>query len=210
MARGIDHDLEQALKDSEGVDEAPVVKQAGPGFPEGADGGGGKDPYVKKKGSPALVIGLVAMAVAVVAFVLVGFNDAAIYAMPANEAVAQAPKLEGRKLRVDGELVPGTLKDNSSCDWMFMIKSADTTLPVQYKKCELPDTFRDRPEGGVMVTVEGELKDGTFQASLVMAKCTSKYEAENATYDPKTHEMILPDGRRVKAPGAKPDSETIR
>jgi cytochrome c-type biogenesis protein CcmE len=201
MARGIDHDLEQALKDSEGVDEEPVIKPAG--SPEG------KDPH-KKKGSPALVVALLAMVGAVVAFVLVGFNDASIYAMPANEAVAQGSKLDGRKLRVDGELVPGSLKDNSSCDWTFVIKASDTTMPVHYKKCELPDTFRDRPEGGVMVTVEGELKDGTFQASQVMAKCTSKYEAENAQYDPKTHELILPDGRRVPAPGAKPSSETIR
>jgi cytochrome c-type biogenesis protein CcmE len=198
----VDKDLEQALKDSDGVDEEPVVKQAV---------AAGSDVHRAKRGSPALAVALLAMVGAVVAFVLVGFNDAAIYAMPANEAVAQAAKLEGRKLRVDGELVPGTLKDESSCDWRFVIKSADTNLAVRYNKCELPDTFRDRPEGGVMVTVEGELKDGTFQASLVMAKCTSKYEAENASYDPKTHEMILPDGRRVKAPGAAPDaSGTIR
>ena len=47
----------------------------------------------------------------------------------------------------------------------------------------IPDTFRDVPQGGVQVTVEGALaKEGAFEASLVMAKCASKY-------DPKTHSM---------------------
>ena len=201
MAQDVDKELEQALKDSDGVDEEPVVKPTGP-----------RSPAPRKKGSPALVIALLAMVGAIVAFVLVGFKDASIYAMPANEAVAQAAKLEGRKLRVDGELVPGTLKAETSCDWRFLIKASDTTLAVRYEKCELPDTFRDRPEGGVMVTVEGELEEGTFQATQVMAKCTSKYEAgESGEYDPKTHEIVLPDGRRVKAPGATPSGdETIR
>ncbi len=199
MAQDVDKELEQALKDSDGIDEEPVVKPTSP------------RPSPKKKGSPALVVALLAMVGAIVAFVLVGFKDASIYAMPANEVVAQGQKLEGRKLRVDGELVPGTLKAETSCDWRFLIKASDATLAVRYKKCELPDTFRDRPEGGVMVTVEGELDEGTFQATQVMAKCTSKYEAENGEYDPKTHEVVLPDGRRVKAPGAAPSGdETIR
>ncbi len=197
MAQDVDRELEQALKDSEGMDDGGVVKPAAPVSP-------------KKKGSPALAFGLVAMVGAVVAFVLVGFKDASIYAMPVNEVVSQGAKLDGRKLRVDGELVPGTLKPETSCDWRFAIKAEDAILKVQYKKCELPDTFRDRPEGGVMVTVEGELKDGAFQASTVMAKCTSKYESESAQYDPKTHELILPDGRRVKAPGAPPTESEIR
>jgi hypothetical protein len=47
----------------------------------------------------------------------------------------------------------------------------------------IPDTFRDVPEGGVLVTVEGALaKEGHFEASMIMAKCSSKY-------DPKTHSM---------------------
>ena len=45
------------------------------------------------------------------------------------------------------------------------------------------DGFRDVPSGGVQVTIEGALAStGDFQASLVMAKCSSKY-------DPAKHEM---------------------
>jgi cytochrome c-type biogenesis protein CcmE len=191
----VDKELEQALKDSDGVEEVAVVPVAS----------ARKEP---KRGSPALMGALVAMTGAIVVFVLVGFKDASIYAMPVDEAVAQANKLEGRKLRVDGELVPGSLDDKVPCKATFVLKGAEHTMPVSHTKCELPDTFRDRPEGGVMVTVEGELKGGTFAATNVMAKCTSKYESEEATYDKETHELILPDGRRVKAPPK--ESETIR
>ena len=56
-------------------------------------------------------------------------------------------------------------------------------LPVRYPQCVIPDGFRDVPTGGVQVTVEGALgKEGDFEATLVMAKCSSKY-------DPKKHEM---------------------
>jgi len=54
---------------------------------------------------------------------------------------------------------------------------------VRYARCVIPDTFRDVPQGGVTVTIEGALSaNGDFEATQVMAKCASKY-------DPKTHEM---------------------
>ena len=47
----------------------------------------------------------------------------------------------------------------------------------------MPDSLRDVPEGGVQVTVEGSLTpQGDFEATLVMAKCASRY-------DPSTHKM---------------------
>ena len=47
---------------------------------------------------------------------------------------------------------------------------------------------RDVPSGGVQVTIEGALgKTGDFEASLVMAKCSSKY-------DPQKHEMTGDQG----------------
>ena len=49
---------------------------------------------------------------------------------------------------------------------------------MRYAQCVIPDTFRDMPGGGVQVTIEGALTDkGDFEATLVMAKCASKYEA---------------------------------
>ena len=48
-------------------------------------------------------------------------------------------------------------------------------LPILYSK-EIPDTFVDRSE----VVVEGAMRpDGVFVAHTLLAKCPSKYEAQN-------------------------------
>jgi cytochrome c-type biogenesis protein CcmE len=126
-----------------------------------------------------------------------------VYALPADELKARAGELTGRKVRVDGELVPGSLlKRDKPCEYRFTLRSKGTELDVRYPECVVPDTFRDRPEGGVKVTVTGSLqKDGNFQATEVLAKCASKY-------DPKTHEMTLSNGTKVKqVPSAMLDNE---
>lgn len=188
MAKDLDQELEHAL-DQAGPDadspavEAPVVPAK---------------PAKAKKGNVALLVALVAMALGVAVLFLVGFKEAAVYAMPADQVVAKADSLNGKRLRVDGELVPGTLvKRDDGCEYRFRMQVNKVELPVRFTKCIIPDTFRDRPEGGVMVTVEGELVDSgkLFEASSVMAKCASKY-------DPETQEMVNPDGSRVKASAA--------
>jgi cytochrome c-type biogenesis protein CcmE len=183
MSKDLDQELEHALKVSDDVAEQAVTKPVTP-----------RPAPPKSKGNLALLLVLVALAGGVVVLFLVGFKEAAIYAMPAHQAVAQASDLKGRKLRVDGELVPGSLmKRDKPCEYRFKIQSKGTEMPVQFPQCVIPDTFRDQPEGGVEVTVEGEIQaDGAFTATLVMAKCASKY-------DPATHEMVMPDGSRVKA-----------
>ncbi|MFO0553757.1 MAG: cytochrome c maturation protein CcmE [Polyangiaceae bacterium] len=188
MSKNLDNELEKALADTEGEDLSaakPVPVEEPRRKP-------------RRKGSMAFLIALLTMAAAVVALFLIGFKEAAIYAMPTDEVVAKSKALEGKRLRVEGELVPGTLvKAETGCEYRFTIQTNGVQLPVRFTKCTIPDTFRDRPEGGVQVTVEGELAKGggTLEASEVMAKCASKY-------DPETHEMVMPDGTRVKASAA--------
>jgi cytochrome c-type biogenesis protein CcmE len=188
MSKNLDQELENALDETSGPDaDSPPVAAAV-----------AMKPAKSKKGNLALLVALLAMALGVVALFLVGFKEAAVYAMPADEVVAKAGSLNGKRLRVDGELVPGTLvKRDDGCEYRFRMQVNKIELPVRFAKCVIPDTFRDRPEGGVMVTVEGELADDgkLFEASTVMAKCASKY-------DPETKEMVNPDGSRVKASAA--------
>lgn len=190
----LNDELSRALKDTDEV--------AAPARPVSAE------PTRAAKKNLGLLFALLAIAAGVVVLFLVGFKEAAIYAMPTDEVVAKKETLGGKRLRVDGLLVPGTLKEEKSCEYTFTIEKNDRQLPVRYAKCVLPDTFRDRPEGGVEVTVEGELAKGGashFEANLVMAKCASHY-------DPATHEMSMPDGSKKKvgeAPSpAKPGAET--
>ena len=98
--------------------------------------------------------------------------------MPADQAVARSSELAGRRVRVEGTLVQGTLvKRDDPCEYRFVMKSGETQLPVRYPQCVVPDTFRDMPGMDVEVTAEGKLgAGGTFEATAIMAKCPSKYE----------------------------------
>jgi cytochrome c-type biogenesis protein CcmE len=187
MGKSLDKELESALRATDSEDDGATGPVVAPKAAPRPPPRGGR--------SIGLLIGLLVMAGGVVGVALFGFKEAAIYALPADQLVSRADELTGRRVRVEGELVPGTLaKRDEPCEYRFRMKSGEAELPVRYPQCVVPDTFRDRPEGGVQVTVEGTLeKSGDFKATLVMAKCTSKY-------DPETHEIIEPDGTRRKAP----------
>ncbi len=174
MSKKLDEELAQALSLVEQQDTPAVVKPAAASPPN--------KPRASR--SLGLLATLLVMVGALVSLFLVGFKEAAVYATPVDQLLASKEKLAGRKVRVEGELVPGTLaKRDTPCEYRFQIHGTQAPLPVRYAQCVIPDTFRDMPSGGVQVTVEGTLQqDGNFEASLVMAKCTSKY-------DPNSHEM---------------------
>jgi cytochrome c-type biogenesis protein CcmE len=175
MSKKLDEELAQALSTANvtSVDPPAVVKPAV-----------AASQARRPSRNIALLATLLVMVGAVVSLFLVGFKEAAIYATPVDKLLASKDALTGRKVRVEGELVPGTLvKRDSPCEYRFSIHGTQAPLPVRYAQCVIPDTFRDVPNGGVQVTVEGALtSEGSFEATLVMAKCTSKY-------DPNTHEM---------------------
>ena len=184
MSKKLDEELAEALlaKDSDG---APAVEPVTPGEPAGHRGPERtrtQTPRAKK--NVGLLLTLLAMVGAVVALFLGVFQPAAVYATPVDKLVSQRQAFVGRKVRVEGELVPGTLvKRDSPCEYRFTIHKDAAQLPVRYPQCVIPDGFRDVPSGGVQVTIEGALgQTGDFEASLVMAKCSSKY-------DPAQHEM---------------------
>ena len=125
-----------------------------------------------------LVVPLVAAAAGIVAVVLTGMKDNAIYSKPVDQLVAQKSRFMGRAVRAEGNLVHGSLeKRDTPCEYRFTISKNGTDVPVRYAQCVVPDTFRDVPGMDVGVTVEGQLlTDGSFEATSVLAKCPSKYE----------------------------------
>lgn len=145
-------------------------------------------------GNWGLLVALFAIVGVVVLVFMFGFKEAAIYSLPVQDLAKGADKYTGRKVRLEGELRPGTLvKRDQPCEYRFTVQAPgphgdESQIPVRYGQCVVPDTFRDMPGGGVQVTVEGTLtKEGHFEASLVMAKCSSKY-------DPATHQMKKDQG----------------
>jgi cytochrome c-type biogenesis protein CcmE len=177
MSNKLDDELADAIqpKDDAGRTSTPAVTKPA----ELA-----KRPAPRAMRSTGLLVTLLVMVGAVVALFLVGFKEAAVYATSVDKLMASKSDSVGRKLRVEGELVPGTLvKRDQPCEYRFTVHGEKAEVPVRYGQCVIPDTFRDVPGGGVQVTVEGALTaQGEFEASLVMAKCASKY-------DPSTHEM---------------------
>jgi cytochrome c-type biogenesis protein CcmE len=125
-----------------------------------------------------LVIPLVMAAAAIVALVLAGMQDKGMYSKPVDQLLAEKTKFLGKQVRAEGNLVHGSLvKREQPCEYRFTIEKNGTAVPVRYAKCVVPDTFRDVPDMDLGVTVEGELqKDGSIEASQVLAKCPSKYE----------------------------------
>ncbi|CAN5320972.1 hypothetical protein BH09MYX1_BH09MYX1_05050 [soil metagenome] len=150
------------------------------------------------RGSPALVVGLVMAASAIVALILTFMKDNTIYVKPADELVKNQAKFVGRAVRVEGNLVHGTLvKRESPCEYRFTITKNGADVPVRYAGCVVPDTFRDVPGMDVGVTVQGELqKDGSFEANEVLAKCPSKYEMKEkqAAGEQMPHALDAPNG----------------
>ena len=192
MKNRLDDELARAARGEEGGargDDPAAAPGVAVTVPRQASGG-------RKPRSLGLLVTLLALAGGLVALFLVGFKEAAIYAIPVTELASGGGKYVGRRVRVEGELVPGTLtKRDQPCEYRFTVQSPDkaSRLDVRYPQCVVPDTFRDMPGGGVQVTVEGKLAgEGHFEAALVMAKCTSKY-------DPTTHEMKR-DGKTPPAP----------
>ncbi|MBI2934449.1 MAG: cytochrome c maturation protein CcmE [Chloroflexi bacterium] len=81
-----------------------------------------------------------------------------------------------QNIRVEGLVQADNLKfDARTRETRFVIEDvekAGVTMPVVYRGV-VPDTFAP----GVTVVAEGKYgRDGTFQATNLMAKCASKYE----------------------------------
>lgn len=129
--------------------------------------------------------GLLGVAVLAVVF---GWPSPAVYARTVSEFVAR-PTLD-RPVRVQGTLVPGSLcRRADPCEYRFRLDGGSFTradsgtvrvgpeLPVSYRNCIIPDTFRDIPGVDVNVSVEGQMcaRCHRFEASLVLAKCPGKY-----------------------------------
>jgi cytochrome c-type biogenesis protein CcmE len=108
-------------------------------------------------------------------------RDGAEYFKHVDEVVAQRSSLEGKKLQVQGYVIPGSiLVKPNTLEYRFRIQNnpirsgePGNVMNVSFTGTP-PDTFKDEAE----VVAHGQLRsDGGFDANQVIAKCPSKYEA---------------------------------
>ncbi len=136
-------------------------------------------------------------ALAVTGLLLTGIEEGKAYYQTVGELRAMGPQAEGRRIRVAGDVVPGTIASAGEGRVRFEIEHEGTRLAVLYTGREpLPDTLVDRAQA----VAEGELLgDGSFEASQVQAKCASKYDAayEEAKPGQPSGPKEQPVGRRA-------------
>ncbi len=103
------------------------------------------------------------------------FQSNAVYYYTLREFNAQQAKLMGQHVRVNGPLDKSSIKiDQKNLVLQFNLKDNDIVMPVVYHGVA-PDTLTT----GESVVAEGQLdSSGVFQASDILVKCPSKYEAQ--------------------------------
>src|SRR5258708_6572973 len=101
-----------------------------------------------------------------------GVQESSSYYVTIAELRKQGDTAQKKRLRVGGNVVPGTIKRQGTTV-EFMLAENDLQLPVIYKGTEAPpDTFKDDSQA----LVEGKIgDDGVFRAQHLQAKCASKY-----------------------------------
>ena len=106
-----------------------------------------------------------------------GINDSMVYYYTVSEMFDRIPEVSGTGIRVSGHVSPGTIRkdtERSQVEFLVFEKDDDHVLPVIYQGI-IPDTFKDNAEVVVEGTYSSEKK--RFQATVLLAKCPSKYQA---------------------------------
>jgi cytochrome c-type biogenesis protein CcmE len=101
-----------------------------------------------------------------------GVQESKSYYVTIKELNAMGDSAYSKRLRVAGNVVPGSIK-RSGTRVDFVLKEKDLTLPVSYNGTEAPpDTFKDDSQA----LADGSFgRDGVFHAKQLQAKCASKY-----------------------------------
>ncbi len=110
------------------------------------------------------------------------------YFHPADAVMVKRAELTNQRIRMGGFVLKDSiLQKTGTLEYQFEVKPvpqmlkypevANQTMTVRYAGV-VPDTFKDDAE----VIVSGKLgEDGVFHATDLLAKCPSKYEAEEKT-----------------------------
>lgn len=107
-----------------------------------------------------------------------GIQQGATYWVTVGELRQRAHSLPTR-VRLGGTVAPGTVHwDDAHRHLAFVVTDGASTIPVRYTGV-VPDIFAE----GRQVVVEGGIaRDGTFDATTLLAKCPTKYNPA----DPKS------------------------
>lgn len=115
---------------------------------------------------------VIAAALAFLLFRAVG--DATVYFKTADEAVAEREELGNRRFRIEGIVVPGSVRDGDS-QVDFTIRGPQGATVDVVHKGEVPELFQ--PD--IPVVMEGRFEGEPFVSDRILVKHTNEYKAEN-------------------------------
>ena len=131
-----------------------------------------------------------------------GVQDSKSYYVTIKELSAMGNGAYSKRLRVAGNVVPGSIKRQGT-HLEFLLVEQDRTLPVVYSGTEAPpDTFKDDAQA----LAEGKFgRDGVFHATNIQAKCASKYAPKQG--QPGAAPPAGPNAQKAALSGAQPGAQ---
>jgi cytochrome c-type biogenesis protein CcmE len=132
------------------------------------------------KAGHKFLLGAAVIVTSVVVLIAQGVKETGVYFLTPAElsakTVADPSFVENVGFKVGAKVVPGSVRRDPNARTIdFKVSDGIKTYPVTYHGL-VPDTFTDAND--IEVVVEGRLgRDGVIQATDVLAKCGSRYEA---------------------------------
>lgn len=122
------------------------------------------------------VLAVILVLVGIVAYRAIA--DASTFFYTADEAVAQQPNLAGKRVRVEGVVVPGTT-EKAPGGATFQLQNNGVRITVVHRG-DPPDLFQD----GIPVVIEGQFAATTpgaaFDSDTMLVKHDNNYDTKNA------------------------------
>ena len=103
-----------------------------------------------------------------------GLGDATMYFKTADEAVAERRELGGRRFRIEGAVVPGTVQVAGSGVAFAIRGDRGSTVEVVHQG-DPPELFQP----GIPVVLEGRWDGEHYSSDRIMVKHSSEYKAKN-------------------------------
>lgn len=118
----------------------------------------------------ALLAALVAVGALGSAVAVLWRKPTAVLVMPVDELVRNSERFAGKRVRAQGELVPGTTQRRQTqggpCEMSFVLERNGLRMPVRLTSCTIPDSYRE--SAVLLVTAEGTFaEDGSLTASAI-------------------------------------------
>ena len=130
------------------------------------------------KGRLKFIIAFVIIALTVSYLIYGGVKDTMVYYFTVEELMAKVPDIYDSRVRVSGNVVPGSINTEDNDILFFSITDGKQNINVSYRGI-VPDIFKDDVEA----VVEGRYgEDNVFKADTLLAKCPTKYESTDELY----------------------------